>query len=1322
MINFNEETRVVTIDVSDVVAENENIDWRWKFDGDVDWQPTITTSVREVLFNVGARFGTLVTEARSAFPEGTASEWACLPDYVIPAPTIPGPAAVELDANGCPIVTGIAAGTRISWIENNRRFEGTVETSWAETQTGKPAGIPWRRGERTLTESGRDKLITLGTGEADTEAQVPNWALFRGNNQAGFVTQVSMNNNAFTLLRTGTFRLPSPIVAIRGTTFTSTEPVYTRINIPWTLRFASATELSVEVLLDGFRDDIFQNSFGPDSIRNADLRFNVQLTSDFYSGFINFQGISSNPKAPLSKWRLAFNIEGEIFAFGFGSDTDDPFSFGFTNVAQSAAFKRMKARIDGGGEVGTFNFALIDTTNWSHGTDWGKAFETSDNDIYFNPLTPNVVTDEMRAWFASAIAGSGYTVALLDGTRRCAANPLAPVQVDSDPTGITRELIYVVAPSATLSAMELPDNNWIYLGGNNQTRGGLTYLSNPPSVPDTGVILQFYRDVTYVEIEEYVAPADPWKGPLPLGATTGAGEITLEEVIYGASDEATLEVGEFPLDTWTFEQVTAVGITRDDVTWSTNLEDAGYGALKPYGFRASRLRPSAATAGDIISDTWRVNPFAHFGLDGGQGISGQDGRLSVFGYNVRSEDTALPVTAGAYRFFTAGTATAGSGTNAAGTWEEVKKANYVEISKLDSRGLPVLPLEDMLAGDRILYEPVQKQWATFNVVADPVEITNGWRINVELAANRDGSAEVVDAATNARFIMSRPRRQKPAYAKTYRYSYQNTELTSARGTDLRGVPGRYSFHTGSTPSDTNIIALGTDNFVDLVADCQTLVVAFEDDNENAALAWDRNTPEDNSVIIYEQDRQQWCAWEVTSRDVSNSVGRDEPFTVFGLRLIAYDARFSLDLPSDQGITDILFRLSEYAEDLPQFLQVELAPIPDQREGAVTSLDVTARVYGNAVEGASPPDIDWLWLESGAGVGISWNRANTGLTSTATITFRPISADSEIQILAIARIPSIKGYATDQENFNYLNAVPFAARINMPSTAGAGTTVRPRVSITRAGSTPYTYAWTTTSPRVTIDNADTATPSFTMPSTGSVNISLRLTDSTGAVASIRNASVTATNQSVTISAPVSLAPAGGTISLSASVRGTTTGSTTYRWSVAGGGTLSSTNTETTTLTMPASGSTTVSLSVTRQGVTTRATPKVFRVDTNAAFNISVSVSPTEFTVGPGESADVTFTAAFSNPTTVAEIQMQRFGWVAGRWIDYDGDPSGGIGTSASRDGATAKNQSSPWTYTHRFTQVAGGAMLWRAKYKILSTDNFNFTSGASEIILVANKRT
>lgn len=726
---------------------------------------------------------------------------------------------VETDAAGCPQVDGLAAGTPVYWFDGGRRREGTVD-DWTTATAGEASGVAWRRDGRTLAKSGADSTIELGTGSDDAAARVPNWALFTGADEDGYLTSLTMNGASFALAKTGTFRLREPIVAVRGRRhrqgvlgFTLNRPANNPAGGLAVYRPTTGNRVLMPMpkRSDVFNVDDFARYPNP-AFRQFDV--NRTGTGAPTGAKAIFRGDNSQGEAlhvaTQSDFRIVVRFGDNVFAFVLDDqDMTQPY-----DISLPSGF----AEAFGTGNAPNMDIAAVWVPDWEHGEDWGKAFDFVPDDVAFNPLTPNAVTAAMGSWLSRTVAGSGYVVALMDGARRCSADPLVPVLIDPD------------------------------------------------------------------------APGEP----------------------------------------------------------------------------------------------------------------GRNARPSVFGYSYLTSG-ALTATDGLYRFYKGGTIAAGSGTHAGNAWAEMLKASYIELGTLDNRGLPNLVLQDLTDHDWITFSPVNGQWATFDITAQPAAVPNGWRIPVELASsNGEGNVPPTSPVT---FSFSRFRRAKPGHAKTYLYDFQDDTL------DNEGVNGHYTFFKGGTGT-ANIVATGAGGFVGLV-NATFLRVALRDENGRAALAWDKLRADEDATIVYHQADDQWAAFEVVSRDDAHSAGATLPYTTFGVRVMAYDASGGLDTPALQGSTSRLFQLSEFAPDAPGHVRVDLPHIPDKDEG-VSQFEVTA-----TLEGADSGPAVWDWIKSGTGISqIVWDKAGSAAESTATVSLANISADQQPSVSAQARVPSTGAFADDSRRFAY----------------------------------------------------------------------------------------------------------------------------------------------------------------------------------------------------------------------------------------------------------------------------------------------------------------
>ena len=97
---------------------------------------------------------------------------------------------------------------------------------------------------------------------------------------------------------------------------------------------------------------------------------------------IKHGGTGPQLSSPISKWRIVFRFDDDdakTFAVSIGDDITEPYFWrtaDFSNfpAGMLAAFSRAQSAIKGGGAVESLKVALVDTTAWTNGSDWRKAF------------------------------------------------------------------------------------------------------------------------------------------------------------------------------------------------------------------------------------------------------------------------------------------------------------------------------------------------------------------------------------------------------------------------------------------------------------------------------------------------------------------------------------------------------------------------------------------------------------------------------------------------------------------------------------------------------------------------------------------------------------------------------------------------------------------------------------------------------------------------------------------------------------------------------------------------------------------------------------
>ena len=238
-----------------------------------------------------------------------------------------------------------------------------------------------------------------------------------------------------------------------------------------------------------------------------------------------------------------------------------------------------------------------------------------------------------------------------------------------------------------------------------------------------------------------------------------------EEVIWAASEEDELTVSQQPSSSWALFQIENQSVDLDGVLWSDNLEASGFSSRKPYGWHAVRQLP-------VDENSWVVTLRSHWGQSSAMGA------VSRRVYGARAASTVD----GGWRFLD-GT------TDQLGVWDDIKSANFLELSPRDSDNWLVTELEQVETGDVLVFEPESARFQSYAVTSIADIPTGGKRFGV-VASDRYADGDGSDiTATEVDFYFQRFPLPKPQTVSDFLYnSYGNED----------GVFGEFKFTAGGT--------------------------------------------------------------------------------------------------------------------------------------------------------------------------------------------------------------------------------------------------------------------------------------------------------------------------------------------------------------------------------------------------------------------------------------------------------------------------------------------------------------------------------------------
>ena len=389
-------------------------------------------------------------------------------------------------------------------------------------------------------------------------------------------------------------------------------------------------------------------------------------------------------------------------------------------------------------------------------------------------------------------------------------------------------------------------------------------------------------------------------------------EQAIEE-IFTATEDRPLTDDQQPLDEWIYLQIEDAPETLGvpEAIWASDLAAAGYSARKEYGWRATRLVP-------VGSEPWRVSFWGHWGAGAPvQAISrrqyGERALTTVDGgWTFRDDDTPK--------------------TNLLGNWEKIKAAAFLDLSFTDTTGWPVLELARVRIGDVIVVEPVDNQFASYEVVSK-TSISGGTRFGIE-ATERYSDGDGSDIDGTLRVYFPRLPAQKPEQVSKFPYNgYSGTTA----------LAGQFRFEAGSTPIGFDTAS----TFRQAVVSATKLIVsdkdAGQDELQLSSMALDREP-----AVTFTRNRQtSWASWAV------DSIEGPEPGVGWTINLGELLAFENEEADYSASTDDVVLGFSETVRVSPTQMSVRIldAPIGEMQVGAQSRV-VNFRCDGEIFDG--PP--------------------------------------------------------------------------------------------------------------------------------------------------------------------------------------------------------------------------------------------------------------------------------------------------------------------------------------------------------------------------------
>ena len=543
------------------------------------WQSAGVSPSRVIEIPVDNVGGVYQVRVRVIYDAGEPGRWAFM--QTVSADPLPVLTNVELDPEtGCPDVSNLPEGVRISWDTPTQRYTGVVGKPWTEAVTGVNTGIPWRVSGLNINYVGfvpfwdaNDPIVL--SGPRSDRQKGPIWAVARPNPppgtgfRAGYYQSATLDPGAAGWdLNAISNRLADMKVGVRcefmykrGVMFWS-HAVITKVG-SW---FSHVPSFAFYIRGDIFTDPRAIEADGTSIAQYFDAGVQFDADGEVSLFRVRFRVGSELPGAagpslrtPLDQWALAMEFDGDGVFHHFDIPTTDlvePYRWTAAELPASLVtrLKRIKTDSDAGRSLGRFTIGLIKKSEWTGASDYSGFQLYAPDETWFQKTTPNhQPTDEQRDWRwrtqpSWGVATRNVTVAVFDGERRCPADPLLNVEVEPDDQSTSREDLFTVADGVNIPADRRPLDAWLVgegVGKRLPERGdpANAYVGRPnvAALPENSILLWFYRDYTEQEKRLYQQPADGWNGPIPLlqpGQTQAhcyrAGTADVEPAISGS--------------------------------------------------------------------------------------------------------------------------------------------------------------------------------------------------------------------------------------------------------------------------------------------------------------------------------------------------------------------------------------------------------------------------------------------------------------------------------------------------------------------------------------------------------------------------------------------------------------------------------------------------------------------------------------------------------------------------------------------------------------------------------------------------------------------
>ena len=503
IIQFDDSNRVLR-GRPEIPAARHVFEWRYKRGGDAvygAWQGRVEQESPDIVFSAHNASGVYQVRVRGQFPDGSLyDEWDESNEVVVGS--LPVAINVPVGDDGCPDLRGKAMGDVVYWVNGGELQEGVKTSPWYETAVGVDDGVAFLKSGVVL---GRDPSVALDpplwmslrSGVGDTSALIEDWAYRTQTGGPGQAVALRFGDTWF-LDEVGDAVIENPVVAVRGRGYPRAGVVAAISPLNRVVRQSNRMRLWQVVRVN---KDWFPAVPAGSIMRFVDIVFavgsgGVQMADPNDVAKVNFRlgggtlRTSENLRGDISKYRVLLRFGTTVYSLPFrAGDEVEPYSLP-TSGWPAGLLGALEALRASSSAVAP-DIAVVYLPELRVGVD--KVWDVGDEEVWFydddryvnkGEAVPSPTEDQLE-WLRKSVVGGGYTVGVLDGSRRCPDNPLLDVSVRPNVAVKDRlnERLFTYASSVGAGAVtESRDEVWSmsgtkYVSGEASAEGQWSFLN-----------------------------------------------------------------------------------------------------------------------------------------------------------------------------------------------------------------------------------------------------------------------------------------------------------------------------------------------------------------------------------------------------------------------------------------------------------------------------------------------------------------------------------------------------------------------------------------------------------------------------------------------------------------------------------------------------------------------------------------------------------------------------------------------------------------------------------------------------------------------------